>query len=173
MVVWSSAAESAFADAYCFAGGPVPGGGLVLGRGTARFRVVRIGGPWVRGVVLLTLLVGDVHMYRDSSIAPLLDLRRRLKVVGDVLGEMIRTGFSVSRSLELTARWNCVLEAGPMHPISAEDLVCVQGGGLGWFHEVVCVLHGRLSDFIHRVVVMRRGEAVRPGKIPWLGRIGG
>ena len=43
--VWSSAAETALADAYCFSGGPVPDRGLVLGRGTARFRVVRLGGP--------------------------------------------------------------------------------------------------------------------------------
>ena len=34
-------------------------------------------------------------------------------------------------------------------------------GGLGWFHEVVGDLHGRLSDFIHRVVVHRRDEAIR------------
>ena len=54
-----------------------------------------------------------------------------------------------------------------MHPISAEDLLRVQGGGLGWFHEVVSVLHGRLSDFIHGVVVMRRDEAIR-GWRTWL-----
>ena len=34
-------------------------------------------------------------------------------------------------------------------------------GGLGWFHEVVGDLHGRLSDFIHRIVVHRRNEAIR------------
>ena len=43
--LWSSAAESALADAYCFSGGPIPSRGLVLGRGTARLRVVRLGGP--------------------------------------------------------------------------------------------------------------------------------
>ena len=32
--------SSALADAYCFSGGPIPSRGLVLGRGTARFRVV-------------------------------------------------------------------------------------------------------------------------------------
>ena len=34
-------------------------------------------------------------------------------------------------------------------------------GGLGWFHEVVGDLHGRLSDFIHKIVVHRRDEAIR------------
>ena len=33
MIIWSSAVEAALADAYRFAGGPVPDSGLVLGRG--------------------------------------------------------------------------------------------------------------------------------------------
>ena len=44
------AAETALADAYCFSVGPVPDRGLVLGRGAARFRWVRLGGPNVRKV---------------------------------------------------------------------------------------------------------------------------
>ena len=45
---WSSAAETALADAFRFAGGPVPEKGLIMGRGTAPMRVVRLGGPEVR-----------------------------------------------------------------------------------------------------------------------------
>ena len=99
-------------------------------------------------------------MYRDSSIAPLLDLRHQLKVVHDVLVEMVRNGFSLARSLELAAQWDCVLRAGPMHPISAEDLMRVQDGCL----EVVGGLHERLSDFIQSCC---REEAVR-GWRNWL-----
>ena len=47
-MIWFRAAEAAFADAYPFAGGLVPERGLVLRRGCARFRVVRLGGPRVR-----------------------------------------------------------------------------------------------------------------------------
>ena len=75
--VWSSAAESALSDAYCFSGGPVPCRGLVLGRCGARFRVVRLGGLGVRKVrcnAVDSVDGRDVHMYRDSSVAPLLDL---------------------------------------------------------------------------------------------------
>ena len=43
-LVWSGAAEAALADAYWFSGGPIPYRGLVLGRGNALFRVVRLGG---------------------------------------------------------------------------------------------------------------------------------
>ena len=32
-MIWSSAVEAALADAYRFAGGPVPDSGLVFGRG--------------------------------------------------------------------------------------------------------------------------------------------
>ena len=45
-----------------------------------------------------------VFLYRDSSIAPLLDLRRRLKAVMDVLNSMIRFGISFARSVELTTQ---------------------------------------------------------------------
>ena len=47
-MVWSSAVEAALADAYRFAGGPVPDSRLVLGRGLFRSRPVRLGGPRVR-----------------------------------------------------------------------------------------------------------------------------
>ena len=47
-LVWSSAVEAALADAYRFAGGPVPDKGLVLGRGVFRTHFVRLGGPKVR-----------------------------------------------------------------------------------------------------------------------------
>ena len=46
-MVWSSAG-AALADAYRFAGGPVPHRGLVLGRGVFRPRTVRLGVPEVR-----------------------------------------------------------------------------------------------------------------------------
>ena len=55
-LVWSGDTRAAHADAYQFAGGPISVPDLVLGRGSARFRVVR-------------LEAGDVIMYRDSSIA--------------------------------------------------------------------------------------------------------
>ena len=35
-------------------------------------------------------------LYRDASVAPLLDMRRRFKAVVDVLGAMIRSGTDIS-----------------------------------------------------------------------------
>ena len=71
---------AALADAYRFAGGLVPVRCRVLGRGRARGNDADVHEA------------GDVFMYRDSSIAPLLDPRRRFKAVMDVLDSMIRSG---------------------------------------------------------------------------------
>ena len=94
-MVWSSAAERALADAFQFAGGPVPVRGLVLGRGMFRMRTVRLGGPVVRSVrrdAADNGDVDDVSLYRDSSAAPVLDLRRKLKAILDLLDAIIRWG---------------------------------------------------------------------------------
>ena len=96
--VWSGAVESALADAYRFSGGPLPCRGLVLGRGRASFRVVKLCGHKIRkarGYAADAHDAADVFLYRDSSIAPLLDMRRRFKAVMDVLDAMIRYGISL------------------------------------------------------------------------------
>ena len=75
-----------------------------MGRGTAGMRVVRVGGPKVRKARRNAAGAhegGDVFMYRDSSAAPLLDLRRRIKAVMDVLDAMIRDRISLARLVEL------------------------------------------------------------------------
>ena len=128
-LVWSHAAESALVDAYSFSGGPRPCHGFVLGRGAARFRRVRLGGCRVRKVRRNAVDVhdaADVFLYRDASIAPLLDMRRRIRAVLDVLGAMIRDGVSLARSVELTCQWGRILAIGPLHPVTFGDfeLVC-------------------------------------------------
>ena len=128
-----------------------PQSGLVLGRGTARFRLVLFGGHQVRkvrGNAADAHDAADVFLYRDSSIAPLLVMRRRFRAVLSVLDSMISHGVTLSRSVELTAQWGKTLRA-------------VESSGLGDFHRVVCDVHHRLSDFIHGIVVHRRDEATR------------
>ena len=56
----------------------------------------------------------DVFLYRDSSVAPMLDMRRRFKAFVDVLGAMIRSGISLSRSVELAVQWDRILALGPI-----------------------------------------------------------
>ena len=55
-----------------------------------------------------------VFMYSYSSAAPLLDLR--IEAVMDVLDTMVRDGFSLARSVELTAQWDETPRAAPDNP---------------------------------------------------------
>ena len=138
--------------------------GLVLGLGRACFRVVRLGGHKfrkLRGSAADAHDAAGVLLYRDSSVAPLLDMRRRFKAVVDVLDSMISHGVTIARSVELTAQWSKILSMGPLYPVTFDDLHAVEGFGLGDFRRVVGDVQRRLSDFIHAIVVHRRDEAIR------------
>ena len=63
--------------------------------------------------------------------------------------------------MELTAQWDRILAAGPLYPVTLDDLSVVRGMGIGAFHHAVSDVHRRLSDFIHGVVIYRRDEAIR------------
>ena len=102
----------------------------------------------------------DIFLYRDFSIAPLHDMRRSFKAVMDVLDSMISHGVTLSRSVELTAQWGNILYIGSLYPVML-DALHAEVAGLGDFRPVVGDVHHRLSDFIHRVVVHRRDEAIR------------
>ena len=128
------------------------------------FRVVKLGGHKVRKPrdnAADAYDAADVFLYCDSSIAPLLDMRRRFKAVIGVLYAMIRHGVSLSRSVQLTFQWDRILAVGPWYPVSIDDLSAVRGLGIGDFYRVVSGVHHRLGDFIHAVVVHRRDEAIR------------
>ena len=156
-------------------GGPLSGRGLVLGRGSASFRVVRLGGHQdrkARADVADALDAADVFLSRDSSVAPLLDMRRRFKAVVDVLGAMIRSGISLSRSVELAVQWDRILALGPTYPVTLDDLSLNRGMDVGAFFHAASDVHRRLSDFIHQVVVHRRDEAIRGCGFPTFAVLG-
>ena len=72
-LVWSSAVETALANAFRFAGGPVPDRGLVLGWGAVRMRTVRLGGLLKRPVRRNAADARegeDVHLYRIFLLLP-------------------------------------------------------------------------------------------------------
>ena len=112
-------------------------------------------------LLLMPLMLLMSFLYRDSSVAPLLDMPRRFKAVMDVLDAMIRNGVSLSQSVELSAQWGRILAIGPLYPVTLDDLQVVRSVGLGDFYHVVCDVHRRLCDFIHAIVVHRRDEAIR------------
>ena len=103
---------------------------MVLGRGRAQFRAVRLGGHKVRkarGNVSDVDDAAGVFLYRDS-IAPLLDMRRKFGAVLCVLSTMLRWGVSLARSIELTSQWDKVFAIGR----------CCSGFGYWWFLGWFC-----------------------------------
>ena len=50
---------------------------------------------------------------------------------------------------------------GRVHPLTVQDLALARRCGFGEWCQVVEGLHRRFPDFIHRVVVHRREEAIR------------
>ena len=123
-LVGSFAAEAALADAFRFAGGSAPDRGLVLGRGAARMRTVRLGGHHERSIRRSAADVGkgdDVHLYKDSSAVPLWIFGVDSKAVLNVLDGLIRHGVSLSRSVELLIQWDRVLRLGPLGRITLDD----------------------------------------------------
>ena len=141
-----------------------------MGRGVARFNRVRLGGPKVRKARARCAHPGDgaqVDLYRDASVAPLVDLRRRLRAVLDVLAAVRRSGFSTSRGLELTRQWDAVVAAGPMGTVTASALERASGLGLEDMEVFVAALHFDLDRFLQAVVRHRKDRAVQGWKA-WL-----
>ena len=105
-----------------------------------------------------------VDLYRDASAAPLVDLRRRLRAVLDVLAAVRRSGFSVSRGLELTRQWDAVVAAGPMGTVTAGALERASGLGLAEMEVCVAGLHLELDKFLQAIVRNRKEKAVQGWK---------
>ena len=77
----------------------------------------------------------------------------------DVLDSLIRNRVSLAGSVGLSVQWDSILRAGPVYPVNVEDFHAARG--IGDFLRVTSDLHRGLSDFLHRVVVHRRDEAIR------------
>ena len=78
------------------------------------------------------------------SLAPVLRLRRRLKVCIDIASSILVRGFTVARSLELTRQWEKVLADCPAGPFS--DLEFLGSGGLGDYHAWVVALYNQVVE---------------------------
>ena len=102
--IWSKSAEAGLFRACCGAGGPTEAGSSAfLGRGLLRIRIRRLGGGAVgrSGASRLYRVshsdevdVCSGQHFVNSSLAPVLLVRRRLKSVADVLKGIRNHGFT-------------------------------------------------------------------------------
>ena len=120
---WSFHAGAGLFRAYSLAGGPTTAGSSgFLGRGLFRIRSRRLGGRAVggRGSSRLYRVCQDdevdVHCaqyFVNSSLAPVVFFRRRLKSVADVLKGVRRKGFTQSWWDALSGYLDAVCRHGP------------------------------------------------------------
>ena len=129
----------------------MPSRGLALGRGTARFRNVAVGGAKVcrlRGDVADPTSASEAHVFRDCSIAPLRVLKRRLRAVSDLLRSIGRNGFTSSGGLELDVQWEGVLGAGPVGSVAWDGLVAGPSAGVDIFSTRVGEAIDRITEVV-------------------------
>ena len=169
---WSNNAEAGLFRAYTLAGGPIAAGNSVfLGRGFLRIRSRRLGGQAVGGRSssrLYRVSQGDevdsncAQFFVNSSLSPVLLIRRRLKSVAGVLKGIRDKGFTQSRWDALVRYWGAVCRHGPSGPISSlhpwdswlpPDL----HGFYKWVFDSLEVLNG----FLRQVVVSREDVGIR------------
>ena len=93
-------------------------------------------------------------------MAPLVDLRTRLRTVLDIMAAIGRSGFTVSRGLELTRQWGSIVAGGPQGNITAGDLARISGLGLADMKASVVDLHHDLDSFLQSVVRSRKDRAL-------------
>ena len=169
--IWSRSAVDGLFRAYSRAGGPT-----FLGRGLLRIRSRRLGGRAVGGSGSGRYRVSqgdhvDVHCaqyFVNSSLAPVVLFRRRLKSVADVLKGIRDKGFTSSRWNALLSYWEAVCRHGPCGPNSSlepwDRWIPPDLHGFFWwvFHSLEL-----LNDFLQQVVVSRRDIGIRKW-VNWL-----
>ena len=130
--IWSRNDDLGLFRDYSKAGGPTEAGSSAfLGRGLLRIRNRRLGGRAVGGrgsSRLYRVSQGDevdVHCaqyFVNSSLAPVILFRRRLKSVADVPKSIRSKGFSQSRWDALLGYWKALCRHGPCGTISSLHL---------------------------------------------------
>ena len=110
--------------------------------------------------------VSFAQFFANSSLAPVLVLRRRLKSVADVLERNRGSGFSQARWVALCDRWRCCLSSwsmrasallGAVGPLDPHDLH-------GFYKRVFDALEV-LDVFVRQLVTSRRDAGLRNGLV--------
>ena len=103
----------------------------------------------------------EVHLYRNHSIAPLLTLKSRLRVVLSLLDGIADRGFTLHRALEPGRQWSAVIRDGPVAILNWDHFVGGPNAGLDEFHNRVEVSVIHIAEFVQQVVLHRKDFAIR------------
>ena len=109
-----------------------------------------------------------VDLYQDHSVAPLVDLRRRLRAVLDVITAIGRSGFTVSMGLELSLQFGSIVAGGPQGNITADALARVAGLDLADMEASVMSICIKAWIGFCRVLFVIGGDKAVPGWKAWI-----
>ena len=159
---WSTAAEEGLFRAHRRAGGPVAGNPqMYLDRGRLRVRCRRLCGRSAGGSCssrFFRVSRGDevdshsAQYFANSSLAPVLLFRRRIKSVADVLRNIRQRGFSESTTDALHRHWAAVCRQGPSGPVvTLEPWSCWIPPDLRGFSTGLCRLSRSSTSLLVRL----------------------
>ena len=92
------------------------------------------------------------------SLAPVLRLRRRLKICIDIAASILVHGFTLAKNFEISQQWEKILADGPVGPVTRLEFL--GAGGLQDYHAWVIALYGQVVDFIRKIVAHRRDHNI-------------
>ena len=95
-----------------------------------------------------------------SSAAPVLDLRRNLRAILDLLDSIIRWGASLARDVQLLHLWDSVVRLGSLGSVHVQEYDAARVCGVGESRRLVAGLHGRVSAFVKGLVAYRRSAGI-------------
>ena len=131
-------AEASLARAYLSAGGPpLSNPGSYVGRGSLSICTMRLRGRCRDRIYHVDRAdefdVTHSGFFLNSSLAPVLRIRRSFVSVCNVLKGIRLHGFSEARVAALWCRWRAVVRMGPTGPVTSLD---------PWTHWIPPDLHG-------------------------------
>ena len=112
------------------------------------------------GMLLILVILMMCLFIGDSSAALVLDLRRKLKAVLNLLDAIVRCGASLTRDVELSHLWDCIVSLGSMGSVSVEDYDAARTCGVGESRRLVAGMYDRVSAFIRAIVAHRRNVGI-------------
>ena len=78
----------------------------------------------------------------------------------NLLDAIVRCGASLTRDVELSHLWDCIVRLASLGSVSVEDYVAARTCGIGESRRLVAGLYDRVSAFIRGTVAHRRNVGI-------------
>ena len=90
----------------------------------------------------------------------MLDLRRNLRAILDLLDSIIKWGASLARDVQLLHLWDSVVRLGSLGSVHVQGYEAARVCGVCESRRIVAEWHGRVSTFVKGLVAFRRSAGI-------------